>query len=73
MTILDELVRRDGLQEHTSLPPCFNCLEDPGMYRCLDCSTTRRYCAICVVSRHDELPLHRIEVRSHVLDFSTPP
>lgn len=60
--ILDELLRHDGLQDHISPPPCSNCLDDPGLYRCLDCGAILLYCAVCIVSRHDGHPLHRIEV-----------
>jgi hypothetical protein len=63
--ILDELLRHDGLQDYPSPPPCSNCLDDPGLYRCLDCSAIPLYCDVCIVSRHDWLPLHRIEVRFH--------
>ena len=63
--ILDELLRHDGLQDYPSPPPCSNCLDDPGLYRCLDCSAIPLYCDVCIVSRHDWLPLHRIEVRLH--------
>jgi hypothetical protein len=70
--VLDELIWLDGLQEHTLPPSCSNCLDDPGVYRCLDCSAASLYCALCIVSRHGELPLHRIEVRLHVLDLFHP-
>jgi hypothetical protein len=70
MTILDELVRHDGLQGYTSPLPCSNCLDDPGVYRCLDCGAISLYCAVCLVSRHDELPLHRIEVCPQFSTFS---
>lgn len=70
--VLNEILRLDGIQEHTSPPSCSNCLDDPGVHRCLDCSTTSLYCAVCIVSRHDEQPLHRIEVRSLALDFFLP-
>jgi hypothetical protein len=70
MTVLDEIIRHDGLKDHASPPLCSSCLDDPGVYRCLECSAISSYCTACIVSRHDELPLHRIEVCLHVLTFS---
>ena len=63
--ILDELLQHDGLQDCLSPPLCSNCLDNPGLYRCLDCSTILLYCDVCIISHHDWLPLHRIEVRLH--------
>ena len=60
--IVDELIRRDGLQEHTSLPQCAICLEELGMYRCIDCTLSTLYCASCIVHKHESTPLHRLEV-----------
>ena len=60
--ILDELIRRAGLQERLAPPQCVSCLEEPGTYRCVDCTTSRLYCTSCIVFRHEDTPLHRIEV-----------
>ena len=68
VTVLDELVRHDGLQGHTSPPLCSNCLEESGVYRCLDCSTIPSYCSACLVFLHNALPLHRIEVCSYAFN-----
>lgn len=60
--ILDELIRRDGLQGNTSLPQCASCVEEVGKYRCTNCTTPTLYCAPCIVHQHESLPLHRLEV-----------
>ena len=74
-TILDELLRHDGLREHLALPQCASCLEELGEYKCIDCASPTLYCTPCIVSRHADLPLHRLEVRPsfserHFLTFS---
>lgn len=61
--ILDELIRRDGLQEHTSLPQCSSCAEEVGAYKCIDCLAPILRCASCIIYQHENLPLHRLEVR----------
>jgi hypothetical protein len=60
--ILDELLRRDGLQERLSLPQCVSCVDEPGAYRCTDCSTSTLRCASCIVYQHENTPLHRLQV-----------
>lgn len=70
--VLDELLRHDGLQDPASPPLCSNCLNNAGMHKCLDCSVMSSYCADCIISCHDELPLHRIEVCQSVLRFFLP-
>ena len=60
--MLDELVRHDGLKDHDSLPTCAHCLDDIGSYRCLECPRTKVYCLPCTLQRHEDFPLHRIEV-----------
>ena len=60
--ILDELLRRDGLQEHLSNPQCVSCLDEPGVYKCIDCSTSTLRCASCIVYQHENAPLHRLQV-----------
>jgi len=61
--VLDEILRRDGLQEHMSLPQCVSCLEELGRYKCIDCTVSPLYCASCIVCQHENAPLHRLEVR----------
>lgn len=65
---MDELLRRDGLQDNSTLPQCTSCLGESGKYRCTDCTTSVFYCASCIVCRHDDIPLHRLEVRPHLLE-----
>jgi hypothetical protein len=62
--ILDELVRRDGLQENASPPRCASCVEELGTYRCIDCTTPLLRCVSCIIHQHENLPLHRLEVCS---------
>ena len=78
-TVLDEIVRHDGLQhvdglqndngpQHSSgLRTCAHCLDNTGTFKCLDCSEVTLYCQSCIVERHEHLPLHRIEVRLQAL------
>ena len=66
--VLDELIRRDGLQGRGFLPRCAGCLEESGAYKCLDCTAHILYCATCIIFRHEELPLHCIEVWRHFLE-----
>ena len=70
-TVLDELVRHDGLQDYDGLPTCAHCLDDVGTLKCLDCVQVTLYCATCIVQRHEHLPLHRVEVR--LLPLVDPP
>jgi len=74
-TILDELLRRDGLQEYLSLRQCASCLDEQGTYRCIDCTTSTFYCAPCIVCQHENTPLHHLEVcpcflERHFLTFN---
>ena len=62
--IVDELIRRNGLQEHLTLPQCPSCLDELGTYRCADCSTSTLYCPSCILQKHESTPLHRLEVCS---------
>ncbi|KAJ7429706.1 hypothetical protein B0H11DRAFT_2166764 [Mycena galericulata] len=32
----------------------------PALYRCSDCHGGAMYCAVCIVARHEENPLHRV-------------
>ena len=68
--VLDEVIRRDGLQAHTSLPQCASCLETVAMYRCIDCTARVLYCAPCITHRHDDIPLHRIEVQFRFVEWA---
>lgn len=66
-TILDEIIRHDGLQDHDGPPTCAHCYEDTGTFRCRDCTQETFYCSPCIVQRHEHLPLHRIEVCLRIL------
>ena len=57
----DELIRHKGLGAHPS-HCCKMCGIDDAPYRCLDCLSYRLFCADCIIHRHAEHPLHRIEV-----------
>ena len=73
-TILGELLRRDGLQDHLSLPRCASCADDVGAYRCIDCTSPMLFCASCMIHNHGSTPLHRLEVRTYTsLNDLVPP
>ncbi|KAI0038140.1 hypothetical protein FA95DRAFT_1462130, partial [Auriscalpium vulgare] len=63
-TFLDELIRNEGLAENEKLPSCPLCPADIstlGEFRCIDCTGGRFLCAGCIVSAHEQLPLHRVQ------------
>ena len=65
--VLDEIVSLDGPGEpDPSL--CHSCLNDQPapLYRCLECSYSSLCCGECILELHMKLPLHRLEVRSHL-------
>ena len=67
---LDEALRHDGLGDFLHHSTCGNCGIAPGIIKCKDCSCGPILkCAECIVSLHWALPLHRIEVRTHVLCY----
>ncbi|PPR06471.1 hypothetical protein CVT24_002571 [Panaeolus cyanescens] len=59
--LLDELHRHDSAYQTT--PTCATCNKtDLPVYRCRDCSHGATLnCSGCIVSKHNGLPLHRIE------------
>jgi len=60
---LDELLRLDGLGPALEVLKCWSCLTGEGTHRCLDCGHgTRLLCVGCMVTKHCELELHRVEV-----------
>jgi hypothetical protein len=61
-TCLDELIRHDGLGNRSEDPPCEDCGDGLGAYRCLECVGRSLMCLDCVVGAHKRTPLHRIEV-----------
>ena len=43
---------------------CSKCGEDDGIIKCKDCSSGKMLkCSKCILSTHEDLPLHRVEVR----------
>lgn len=60
--ILDELLRREGLEDSPTPGLCVNCEKSVAAYRCSDCLGGNLSCLACTVSCHRHLPLHRIQV-----------
>ena len=68
--ILDELLRLDGLGDALDGPRmCPDCMDPSAQIRCDDCFGGIMRCSVCTVSSHQNLPLHRIQVRqaSHTM------
>ncbi|KAG2746737.1 hypothetical protein P692DRAFT_201840841 [Suillus brevipes Sb2] len=58
-----ELIRHEGRGNYTTREACHGhreCTFEPE-YRCRDCFGTELYCKDCMVERHRDNPLHRIE------------
>jgi hypothetical protein len=56
--------------------PAFHCsqceaFEAKACYRCLSCDNLGLVCERCIVSLHQNLPLHRIEVRQSSILFDS--
>ena len=64
-TFLDESLRKDGLGDdaQSGLGLCQDCLVSPAQFKCKDCCGAIMRCSTCIVSSHQNLPLHRIQVR----------
>lgn len=60
-------MRRNGLQDYDGLPACDQCSNEPGVFRCRNCTEVTLYCSVCIARRHEHLPLHHIEVCSQHL------
>jgi hypothetical protein len=61
---LDETLRHDGLAEFLGYEKCSKCGVQDGIIKCRDCSSGRMLkCKTCILSIHQDLPLHRVEVR----------
>ena len=76
--VLDEMVRHDGLGDVLGGSElCPDCSTRVARLKCNDCYGGVMRCSLCIVSRHQELPLHRVQVRiypvPHSLDFTLPP
>ena len=68
--ILDELLRLDGLGDALDGPRmCPDCMDSLAQIRCNDCFGGIMRCPACIVSSHQNFPLHRIQVRqaSHTM------
>lgn len=62
-TFLEETLRHDGLGAFLDHATCSKCGDTPGVIKCRDCmGGAMLQCAVCTVSSHSHLPLHRIEV-----------
>ena len=63
-SFLDETLRHDGLGDFLDKTRCSKCGEKDGIIKCKDCSSGRMLkCIKCILSTHEDLPLHRVEVR----------
>ncbi|KAJ8515304.1 hypothetical protein ONZ45_g7245 [Pleurotus djamor] len=60
-TFIDEFLRLEGRGGFSSCSTP-HAEEEEGLYRCQDCSTSHLYCLDCILVRHRELPLHRIQI-----------
>lgn len=57
-------MRHDGLGDFLGKTHCSKCGEEDGIIKCKDCSSGKMLkCSKCILSTHEDLPLHRIEVR----------
>lgn len=62
---MDESLRKDGLgnDAQSGLRPCQDCSASPAQFKCRDCTGGIMRCSACIVSFHENLPLHRVQVR----------
>ncbi|KAJ7598527.1 hypothetical protein C8J56DRAFT_769409 [Mycena floridula] len=59
---LEQLFFLDGRgQGFTESTQCAGCNDGPPQYQCPECWTSSLFCDKCIVERHKEHPLHRIE------------
>ena len=58
---LDECMVLEG--QGKSVKGCAGCNKLFPAYRCRDCKIGPLWCKGCIVLRHDQSPLHRIEAR----------
>lgn len=66
--VLDEVSRHDGLGDSLGGSGlCPDCTVDEAHFKCNDCSEGVMRCSSCIVSFHQRLPLHRLQVRRYPL------
>jgi hypothetical protein len=64
---LDEILRHDGLGNFFGRSKCSNCENVAGIIKCRDCADGALLkCPECVIALHQNLPLHRVEVRTRL-------
>jgi hypothetical protein len=63
---LAELIRLEGRGDAISQEQCAQCLSSSADYRCEDCFGHQLFCGLCMVSLHQQNPLHRLEVRYYL-------
>lgn len=67
---LDELLRHDAHGDFLGQSACSRCGEGEGVFKCKDCLTgCQLRCQGCVISTHQDHPLHRIEVSPQIIFF----
>jgi hypothetical protein len=59
---LNELLCVEGRGSSADLETCPQCRQGGSIFRCIDCWNSTLLCASCMVTKHGDLPLHRVEV-----------
>lgn len=67
---LEELMRSEGRGDHPNL--CGGCANVEPLYRCKDCVSGAMWCHTCIKFRHNQSPLHVIEVSLMSISFKLP-
>ncbi|TFY52380.1 hypothetical protein EVG20_g10575 [Dentipellis fragilis] len=60
-TILDELLRHDGISDQPFPTPCATCHTVQGEISCTDCVWSHLLCASCIREGHAQNPFHRLK------------
>lgn len=58
---MDELMRSEGRADFAQ-GNCPGCAAENPSFRCKDCTAGPMWCLDCVLLRHNQNPLHRVEV-----------
>ena len=62
-TFLDKALQHNGLGDLLGHTDCSHCAKALGKFRCIDCPSRRMLkCAECIVTLHQSIPLHHVEV-----------